>query len=105
MKNLSEMTDIEIENKMQKITKPYLFVTHYFLILFLLCLISSVFVWIWGNWAITWKLALTGIIGIAIFKPIGKGIESGLSEAIKQGIEKKNNKNQEERKKQISRTS
>lgn len=51
---------------------------------FLLLLILSPFVWIWHSGALSWKLALTGLIGVLLVKFIYKIAKQTISEAVDQ---------------------
>jgi len=53
---------------------------------FLLLFISSPFVWIWIGWGLTWKIALSGIIGMtiagAVYNGVKKAVERGVDEIL-----------------------
>jgi len=51
--------------------------------LFLFMVFSSPFFWIWADWSIAWRVALTGIIGLLIMKLLytsGKTIKKQLED-------------------------
>ncbi len=76
-----------IQETGRKILRPLGFIQ----LAFLSALVASVFILIWGTWAIAWKVGLTGIVGILVVKvlynvakeAIVEGVDSYIDDAVK----------------------
>jgi hypothetical protein len=59
---------------------------------FLLAFISTPFIWIWISFSLTWKVALTAIIGILITKFFDYVAKKVIAEAVEDEIKKQGEK-------------
>ena len=59
---------------------------------FLLAFISTPFIWIWVSFSLTWKVALTAIIGIMITKFFDYVAKKVISEVVEDEIKKQGEK-------------
>ena len=76
--------EITKEKLTNKLNNTFLRPFRWLMIISMLCIISSIFVLIWGPWALTWKLCLFGISGFIIFGVIHKIMKISIIKGIEE---------------------
>ena len=82
--------EITKEKLTNKLNNTFLRPFRWLMIISMLCIISSIFVLIWGPWALTWKLCLFGISGFIIFGVIHKIMKISIIKGIEDWEKLKN---------------
>lgn len=74
------------EEVIQEIGRPFLRPLGFMQMLCLLAFISTPFIWMWFDWALAWRIGLSGLIGAivvyGIYKVVKKAIDEGVNEEI-----------------------
>lgn len=75
--------EITIREQLEtELGKPFMPILGYLQGIFILLLISSAFIAIWGSFSIAWKLCLTGFLGVIICYFLYNALKKAISSAV-----------------------